>query len=213
VSERVAACAFTSIRGRRWGSVVAAALCVVRLQALPSLETFIPAPALAEAVRLGLTRDEAALERFHETYQFLVGGPFLQSIEIVSEFRRAVLDAEAARRRGDTWNERSAARALEPYRGLVTVVVRVRFNPQNTYRSIPRLETVIYPAGGGSVAPVDERLRPSHFTGPAPPGTPILEGTLEANFLASSLDPQGLLGIFVEGREIRRIPLDLGAFR
>jgi hypothetical protein len=213
VSWNVAGRAFTGVRRRRWVGAAAAALCVAQLRASPPLETYIPAPALAEAVRLGLTRDEAVLERFHETYRSLVGGPFLQSIEIVSEYRRAVLTAEAARRRGDTWNERSAGRALEPYRGLVTLVVRVRFNPQNTYRSIPRVEAVIYPAGGDRVAPVDERLRPSYLSGPAPPGTPVLEGTLEANFLASSLDPQGLLGIFVEGREIERIPLDFAAVR
>jgi hypothetical protein len=185
------------------------------LQAGPPIETSIGSRALAEAVRLGASADDPALERFHAAYRLPLGGPFLQSIEIVSEFRRAVLIAEGARRTGEPLSERGAGRALEPYRGLVTIVVNVRFDPQNTHRSMPLLEAVLYPPAGGVAEPVDQQSRPSYLSGPAPAGTPVLEGRLEASFLASSLDERGqhLVGVFVDGREIRRIPVDLSAVR
>ena len=181
----------------------------------PPLETAIGASAVTEAVRLGLSGDARALDRFHAPYRHLAGGPFLQSLELITEFRCVVLSAERAAQAGGSWDARRAERALEPYRGLVTLVVHVRFNPQNTYRTMPRLEAAMYPRAGGKVLPVDQRARPSFLSGPAPPGTPVLEGTLEADFLASALDPRGhpLVGIFLEGREIERTPIDLSAIR
>ena len=207
--------AVRSLRRARvtWGLVVLACA-AAGLQAAP-LEPFSGRAAIAEAVRVGLSADAAAHEDFHAPYRRLLGGPFLQSIEVVSEFRRAVLGAERARGLGETWDASTAERVLEPYRGLVTLIVRVRFNPQNTYREMPRLEAVIYQRGGGRVAPVNQQATPAHLSGPAPPGTPILEGTLESDFRVASLDPRGqyLVGLFLDGRELQRIPLDLGALR
>jgi hypothetical protein len=206
-------------RERRRGAAVAlllaAAVAAPAGQAPQPLETALAPAAIAEAVRVGLSRESPAVDLFHDQYRRLLGGPFLQSVELITEFRRVVLTAERARRAGEAWDVRSAERALEPFRGLVTVVVQVRFNPQNTYRTTPRLEALIYPRSGGTVPPLDQRFRPSYRSGPAPAGTPVLEGTLEAEFLASSLDPGGplLVGVFLEGREIERIPVDLSTIR
>lgn len=207
------------MRARAPGGLTALVLLVAGLAVpaaqAPPFESAIGPAAIAEAVRLGLSRDAWALDRFHAPYRHLLGGPFLQSLELISEFRRVVLSAERATRAGETMDARSAERVLDPFRGLVTVVVGVRFNPQNTYRSMPRLEAVIYSPAGGTVTPVGQRARPSYLSGPAPPGTPILEGTLEADFQGSALDPPGqlLVGIFLEGKEIERIPVDLAGLR
>lgn len=180
------------------------------------IDVHLGGPALAEAVRLGVSGDEPALEGFHARYRASLGGPLPGSLEIVSEYRRAVLSAQKARRGGGTWDAAQAARALEPFRGLVTVVVNVHFNPKNTYRSLPQFDLVLYPQDGGPrLEPVDQQATPSYLSGPAPPGTPILEGTVEAQFRAASLDPGGkhLVGIFFEGREIERIPVDFASMR
>ncbi len=202
-------------RGAGVAFILAAAVAAPAARAPQPLETAIGPAAIAEAVRVGLSRESPALERFHAPYRHLLGGPFLQSVEVITEFRRVVLTAERAQRTGGTWDARSAERALEPFRGLVTIIVQVRFNPQNTYRTTPRLEALIYPHSGGTVPPVDQRFRPSYRSGPAPAGTPVLEGTFEADFVASSLDSRGqlLIGIFLEGREVQRLPIDLAAIR
>jgi len=172
---------------------------------------------LADAVALGLSRDEASRAAFHERYVLRLGGPVVHSLEVVTEFRRAVRMAEARARQGEVrWATDRAAAALEPYRGRLDLVIRLRFDPQNTYRAMPRVNVLIYRREGGPVLrAAGLQATPENYAGPVPPGTPILAATIEASFQRSDLDPSRpfLAGIFLDDREIERIPLDLGGLR
>jgi hypothetical protein len=176
------------------------------------------AAAIADAVTLGLSRDEARRAAFHERYLVPLGGPVVQSIEVVTEFRRAVWLAEERARQGETaWATERAAAALAPYRGRLDLVLRVRFDPLNAYRSVPDATLVIYrrEGDGSPLQPASLRATPENFAGPVPPGTPILAATVEAAFPVSDLDLSRpfLVGIVLDGRELQRVPLDLTALR
>jgi len=99
-------------------------------------------------------RDRA---RFHAPYVFTFDGPDLEELQIVTEFRRAVLIAEDHLRIGDWMFTRSPAQAsaaLEPWRGLVVVTARLRFNPLNVYATMPPYTMTLQSAAGGTVRPV-----------------------------------------------------------
>jgi hypothetical protein len=83
---------------------------------------------------------------------------------------------------------------------------------------MPAYSLVLYDRAGRSTTllPIDSRTRQAYVGGqPAPPGTPILAATLTATFDTSRLDPsrQYLAGILLDGREVRRVAIDLGSVR
>ncbi len=207
--------------------IPAAAACLVAALAGPTAPTAPARPAgleqigtaeIADAVGLGLSRDEARRAAFHERYVMRLDGPVVQSLEVVTEFRRAVLLAEERGRQGESaWATDRAAAALAPYRGRLDLVLHLRFDPLNAYRAMPAATVVIYPrAGGGSeLQPASVQATPENFAGPVPPGTPILAATVEAAFARADLDLSRpvLAGILLDGRELQRVPLDLTSLR
>ncbi len=183
-----------------------------------------PAPAdqlgrsdLAEAVALGLSRDEARRAAFHAQYVQRLGGPLVESLEVVTEFRRAVLLAEERARQGEAaWAVERAAAALDEYRGRLDLVLHLRFDPLNAYRAMPRVNVVIYRREDTVPAVQVTGLvaTPENFTGPVPPGTPILAATVTVPLMPDlGLPPAFLVGLFLDGREARRIPVDLTGLR
>ncbi len=203
------------------GAAAVACFCLGLAAPLPAspLEVGIDLPAIRDAVRLGMSQDEARLADFHAGYRVSIGDPVLRQLEIVSEFRRVVqMSEERSRLRDVTWDASRAERELRPTRGLVDLVLFLQFSPRNTYRSMPAYSLLIYQRGPRAAAlePVDSRTQQSYVSGqPAPPGTPILGATVQASFDAARLDPAGqyLVAILLDGREIRRVPIDLRALR
>ena len=177
--------------------------------------------AVADAVAIGTSGGaDAHHESFHAPYLLRHGGPVLQSIEIVTEFRRVVLLAEERVRGGAAgWDARSAHEALRPYRGRFDLVLQLAFSPQNSYRSLPAMAVVIYRRDGGrgsELRPLHLEAVPGNHAGRVPlAGTPILGATVEAAFPSSALDfnESHLVGVFVDGREVERVPLDLSRLR
>ena len=106
-------------------------------------------PAAAPALIIGLDRGDierilklttwprtdADRARFHEPYIFDVGDAgLLERIEIITEARRLLLIAEDHARAGDQMfarGTRDAEEALKPWRGVVSILARVRFDPAN----------------------------------------------------------------------------------
>ena len=82
---------------------------------------------------------------------------------------------------------------------------------------MPRFDIVLYgrpqTAAARRIEPLDLLETPRYTSGqPAPPGTPILAGLVQATFGAAKLDPRSvyLTGITFEGRELRRVEVDFG---
>jgi hypothetical protein len=198
----------------------ASAACLAAILVLPaaSIDVGLDSAAVAEAVRTGRS-PQADLERFHAAYRVPVDDPVVRGVAIVSEFRRIVLLTEERARLGDaSWDAVRAEVAAREFRGRLDLVVELQFNPRNTFRSVPPYSVAIYrrASSGGALRPADSTLSASYVAGqPAPPGTPILAATVTATFDASRLDPSGpcLVAIFLDGREVRRVPVDLGAVR
>jgi len=150
--------------GARGGWPVAAALVVLAvagppLRALHALETDLSDQQIERALRLG--RNTAAeRERFHRGYVFpadgrtpVVNGLQLESIEVISEFRRMELIAEEHARINDTFGRaglRDAKQALAPWRRNVSIVARVRVIGATNMVRVPRLEVTLdsLPAAG-----------------------------------------------------------------
>lgn len=129
-------------------------------------------PDAREALRLGRTQDDAVYDAFTKGYALPAAIP-VDSAEIITEFRRAVLIVRERARLGEFgFTERDLNVAIRPHLGLVTFVVQVRLNPMHTYAKAPAYE--LYLATGPSSAPL---------AGPELKRTPIyplgaLEGTL-----------------------------------
>jgi hypothetical protein len=175
-------------------------------------------PSVADAERaLAIARDrEAGRARFHASYITRPGDPFLESIEIVTEYRRIVLLAEERARRGDylfSYSSRSVLNALEPWRDRVSVIARVRFHPLNTYVALPRIDMSIDGAQGDQarVGVLKEPIVPIGLT---PPGehVPLLGAVVEGVFVASLIgQTDRVVSIGVDGKEVARVRLGFAA--
>jgi len=182
------------------------------------LATNIDAASIARAIALGRSPDRSARQQFHDAYFIRLNDPLLDQLEIVTEFRRVVLVTEDRAGAADSdWGPRQAADMLRPWRGRFALVLHVTFPPTNTYRAMPRFDIVLYgrppTAAPARIDPLEVMETPRYVSGqPAPPGTPILAGLVEATFGAGRIDPRAiyLAGIAFEGRELRRVEVDFG---
>jgi hypothetical protein len=188
-------------------------------QPAASVQVGLDSAAISEALRIRRGDGPTVRDPFHAGYRVAVDDPVVRAVEIVSEFRRLVQLTEERQGLGDvTWDAPRAANAAQRVRGLLDLVVFLEFDPRNTYRGMPAYSLVLHDRAGRSatIAPVDSRTRQSYVGGqPAPPGTPILAATVTATFDATRLDPSGqyLVGILFDGREVRRVAIDLGSVR
>ena len=107
-----------------------------------------------EALRLGRTQDETVYAAFTKGYAL----PFdstqpVDSAEIITEFRRAVLLVRERARLGEFgFTERDLNVAITPHLGQITFIVQARFNPMHTYANLPAYE--LYLATGPASAPL-----------------------------------------------------------
>jgi hypothetical protein len=198
---------------------LAAAVALVAAASVPRpFRTGLTTVDIERAIKLGQSPGSEASQRFHDAYVILIGDPVLDRLEIVTEFRRVVLRTEDHVRLADiTWGPRQAAEMLRPWRARISLVLHVTFSPRNVYYTMPRFGIVLYgrrqSQAQGRIEPLDLLETPRYISGqPAPPGTPILGGMVEATFDAGALDHRGvyLAGIDLEGREVRRVELDFG---
>ena len=170
-----------------------------------------------DAVVLGHTRDPALYDAFHSGYYLTPSGE-VERAEVITEFRRAVLIVREHADFGEySFNETSLARALGPYRGVVTFTAQLRLHPLHNYAKPPGYE--MYVRTGPSTPPI----RPSTFKREAiyPPGTfkkpvPMTGFTLELTVpradISGAAEP-ALVIVNEAGDIIWQARLDLARFR
>jgi len=172
-------------------------------------------PRLADidrAMKLAQERPEKR-DQFHSPYIVrLLNDPAVDAIDVVTEFRRYVLTAEKELSLGH-WlfaqGTREAQAALQPWRGLVSMVARIRFHPHNTLTSVPAYDVAI---GHPDLAAVDVVRTPIMAL---PSGkrndrsTPMTGATIEAVFDAAPVG-QTVRPVMVRlsGQEIARVTID-----
>jgi len=165
------------------------------------------------AASFAVAADDRSIQQFNARYVVSLDDPQLESLEIVTPFRRAVqavlLDSGRSRQPAAV-----ARRAILPHAGRISMILHLRFSPQNLLVRIPAFTLVVHERSrpGAGIEPVEVWRVPRSVLGdPVPPGTPILRGTVEAVFDRSRIGtaPAVLVGVVLEGREIRRVPVDL----
>jgi hypothetical protein len=149
---------------------------------------------LDEALSLARTRDAALYDAFNAGYRLAASG-IVDSVEVITEFRRAVLLARAHTDRGDfSFTAQNLATEMAPFRGTLSIVATVRLNPHNTYVQPPSYE--LYIRTGPSTKPLgarDFKRDPVYPPGSGGPGASLagvrLEGTFSTADVASAPDP------------------------
>jgi len=179
-------------------------LCAVQVHAL---KIAITSQDIDRALTIARSR-EADRERFHTSYIQIVNTPFVERVEVVSEFRRVVLLAEEQAARGDRFFAYSVTRAtdaLQVWRRRVAVVARVRFHPQNNYVDAPPV-TIRLAGNDGALIGVKREailaLPPGRTGEFVPVMGAVVEGVFEAEALGQSIRD---FVIELEGQELGRV--------
>lgn len=190
--------------------------------------------AIEEALDIAHSTIEAMHHRFHADYRFKAGRAPVDSIAIVTPFRRLVLSAETAQRSGRRlFGQREALAALEPDPARVEVFVELTFHPHNVFIGVPEYGVELMPvsAAGPPLQPenIDRVPRfgprldtPWHpYTYPpglgarTPAGGPLIGATLIAAFDGARLDPNGVYAVVVKDgtSELIRVRVDFARLR
>jgi hypothetical protein len=200
--------------------------------AVSGLETAITPRLIDEALSLGLSRIESVHTRFHQPYRLQVARPPFDYVDVVTPFRRVVLNTEERTNlgiRGVT--NREAADALGTASGVVEIRVDMTFHPQNVFIGVPGYDVEL------TVASPAARLMPREVTRiprfgarlatpplPAPPGAPpnqrgggmpLTGGTIVATFPIGALNAAGAYDVVVSdmGKELARVRVNFAALR
>ena len=183
-----------------------------------SLAIALVAPSGAIDLTLGPAEIERALgtgrasdaerARFHAPYLVALKDPTAEQIEVITEFRRVVLAAEDHIRRGDhVFSMRQATEEARPSQGKLTLVLHLRFHPQNVLMRVPAYELVIGPA----LRALDVRRTPLYaLAGPRQKGaSPIVGGIVECEFGAGTIGQTSrAIMVLLEGNEIAETTID-----
>jgi hypothetical protein len=173
-------------------------------------------PWFQEALQLGRTHDDALFEAFNKGYGLSPSG-IIDSAEVLTEFRRAVLIVREHALQGDlTFGPPDLAKALTPYRDLVTFIVRVRLPPSNTLMGPPPYD--LYVSTGPRTPPL--AAKPLKREPVYPPGgavgSPIVAVRLEASFpngvIVSAPDPN-LVVVDEKAGVLWQARIDLSRYR
>jgi len=134
-----------------------------------------------EAIALGKTHDDALFESFNKGYS-LAPSEMIDSAEVITEFRRAVLLVRERVSMGEyAITERDLNQMITPYLGKVAFVVQARLNPLNTLLKAPLYD--LYVSTGPATKPVvPENLKRDPVYALGPPGSPIVGVRLQATF-------------------------------
>jgi hypothetical protein len=165
---------------------------------------------IERALTLGRAREDERA-RFHALYIQKVDAPFIERVEIVSEFRRVVLMVEEQIARGDrffAYSSMRAVNALQVFRKRVSVVARVRFHPQNNYVGVPPVTISLI---GNERALIGVKSEPVYAIGSGKPDefVPILGAVIDGSFDAAALaQAKREFRIALDGRELGRVAFD-----
>jgi hypothetical protein len=153
--------------------------------------------------------------RFHAPYIQHLDTPTVQSIEVISEFRRVVMIAEDHILRGDrgfAFSPRLAAQAVQPWNNRVAVLARIRFHPLNTYVTLPGIE-VSLDGPNADAALIGVRKEPIYGFVSSPDEQASLLGAIAEGVFDAALIGQSERNAIVrlDGKELVVVRLDFSA--
>ena len=162
---------------------------------------------------VGLARwptSDAARARFHAMYinRFAApgtpAGPVVESIEVLTEFRRTELIAEAHERLHDMFARggyQDAIDAVKPWHGQVSIVARVQFGLVTV--GTPDIGVALM--GADAPAPLSAKMTPIYAH------DAVVGGDFEVFFAAAAIGQSiRIVTVRSNGAEIARAPVDFG---
>jgi hypothetical protein len=172
---------------------------------------------LTDALALGRTHDQATFDAFNAGYELPVSG-IVERVELVTEFRRAVLLVRQHAEQGEySFTARNLAEAMAPYRGTIAIIAVVRLNPLNTFATPPNYDLYVTTGPGSPpIAPPTIDRDAIYPPGISPPGSAMTAVRLTASFprdaIAAAHDPAIVIADH-QGTIIWQGPLDLARYR
>jgi hypothetical protein len=225
----------------RTGAVAAAIVAAAALGAPAgrALQPDLDPQSVLEAVTIGQAALDGGRTAFHRPYKFAVGRPPLDSVDIVTPFRRVVIAAELRARAGDRrFGQRDGLAVAAAHPGQLSVHAEFTFHPLNTYVLVPQYRMAWLTRRGKRIEPANTESAPRYGpkTGPealpvplvATPGAatglrrgtgqPMLGATVvsyfDAHRLVDGREPAVELVIEEAGRaQLARLPIDLTRLR
>jgi hypothetical protein len=192
-------------------------LLVANLLAAALIQVAPQSDSVRDALNLGRTHDQALYDAFSAGYRLTPSG-VVDSVEVITEFRRAVLIVREHALQGEySFTANDLVSALTPYRGIVTFIAQVRLHPLNTYAGPPEYDLYVRtgPASKPVAAPKIKR-DPVYPPGAMGPGNAMVGIRLEASFPRADIvdAPEPTLVVNDEhGTIVWQTRLDLARFR
>jgi hypothetical protein len=126
---------------------------------------------LLDALSLARSRQSAALDRFHAAYVLDPMDPRIARLEVITEFRRAVMLAQFEASRGNfILSPTGLGKLLAPHAGRTAIRAEVRVSPLATFVGPPEYHVELA-AGGRRLTVIEETRAPVY-----PPGAPVGSG-------------------------------------
>jgi hypothetical protein len=192
---------------------VAVAAVLILQPAVGAIDPDVTPADVQRAVSIAISYDDARA-RFHESYRIPVNDPTVELIETITEFRRFVMASEEQLQLGNWMIARggfdSKGRTLRdlllPWRGQVSIRIRLRFHPLHSYTGMPATDIMV---GEPSFQPLDV-IRTPIITSPDQGGLTIMTGAIvETFFNAPSFHDRALpVRIVFDGKELVRALVD-----
>ena len=154
--------------------------------------------------------------KFHAPYVRHVNLPFVEKVEVTSEYRRAVLIAEERIRKGDrmfAYSTTLVQQALQPWKLRISIVARMRFHPQNNYVGVPDVDITLPGRESARIGVLKDPILalPTQRAGDR---LPVLGAVVEGVFDAAALgDGTYEFVISLEKKEVGRVTFDLAVLQ
>jgi hypothetical protein len=198
--------------------------------AIAAFDQALDAQGLAEAIQIGTTRVDDTRSRFHAPYRVEAMQPPVDYIDVVTPFRRVVLDAEGHTRAGaGLYGQREAIATLGDTPSRLDLVVDLTFHPLNNFIRVPDYTVTLVTTAGNTIAPTAIQRLPRfgprlsgalsypYASGGAGPqnGEAISGGMLVAQFDGRALDPRGVYTVLIReaGKDVAKASVNLGRLR
>jgi hypothetical protein len=161
---------------------------------------------------------DAVRTRYHAPYRIAVTGSMIRDLQVITEFRRTVIAAEDALKRGDwtvaqggrSLDGHSVADAVRPWRGKVTIVANLQLEALHTYVNVPNCEVMM--GGMPVLASLDRRTTPLSslpYAGRSGMTTSLVGAVIEADFDAEAVGQTSRSAVVLcDGLDVARAAID-----
>jgi hypothetical protein len=207
----------------------ALSICVAALTAgTGAVQTALDARAVNEAIAIGQSTAVRERARFHAAYRIPINRAPIDYVEVITPFRRIVLEAESRAAVGDrTFGQRRGLELLGTGPLVIELLVEMTFHPLNTFVGVPDYRIALTENGSPPLRPraidrfprheprVDGAPRPGPNASPLPTGQPLVGGAMVARFDAQLLQATGVYEVVIEegGKELARARADFAKMR